>query len=488
MKPRPTTVSILLAACLCANVATSYAQATDPPYLNQFPAASRIRNEIKGTDAVDTSARIMAAFDVLIETVRKMSGERYRRNYTTPDEQKFDGRYNDALEPYTYRTNAPPQAEQARWNGLRLQYRTDPAFRDELFRQFFPPGFKELYEKTVGQSGAPTATSQAVGTSTLNVVSGIPATPGKSNPLAGGGVALLKGKDRPDPMRPDYKVQLRNRAAAEGRLDLQGRSTIGGLVPGEYYALVIGVQPGATRVFETPVVIGPGVNTVTITDNNTAVASGSSPRASAPAASLNGASPPAAQDPDLVKAATAKVDTRVAGIQLGEPFRFPECNLFEVRPARSPCIPIEAGGLAGELLQMGGAEVDPNIKTVALPSDNCPTWTPVNCRAYITLYEGRMVGVALLTKGRGVVSAAKAELQEKYGRPTGFINATITPDEGNPFKVTDPEWILPGIHVEFETVLKEGDRVNLSNGVVRIETTNAYARRLAKSKTVKRKL
>lgn len=213
-------------------------------------------------------------------------------------------------------------------------------------------------------------------------------------------------------------------------------------------------------------------------------------RANVPPSAASSSVPPLAADvvdSDVIKAKGAKVDTRVAGIQIGEPFRFSDCNLLDVRP-KSVCIPIDEAGWFGEVVRDLQPDADPNIKTVMLPNDNCPTWTPTNCRAYITLYQGRIVGVALLTKGRGVVTAAKAELQEKYGRPTGFNNATVTPDEGNSFKVSDPEWILPGIHVEFETVLKDGDRVNLSNGVVRIETASAYARRLQKSKTVKKKL
>jgi hypothetical protein len=190
----------------------------------------------------------------------------------------------------------------------------------------------------------------------------------------------------------------------------------------------------------------------------------------------------------VIKAKGAKVDTSVAGIQLGEPFRFSECGLFEVRPSSGPCIPLEEGAFLGDLFKMAMPDADPNIKTVTLPKDSCPEWTSLDCRAYVTLHEGRIVGVAILTKGRGVVTATKAELQEKYGRPTGFVHATITPDQGNPFKVSDPEWILPGLHVEFETVLREGDRVNLLNGVVRIETSSAYARRLEKSRKIKRKL
>jgi hypothetical protein len=61
---------------------------------------------------------------------------------------------------------------------------------------------------------------------------------------------------------------------------------------------------------------------------------------------------------------------------------------------------------------------------------------------------------------------------------------------GNPFKVSSPEWLLAGIHVEYEVIQKmdDGGRVNLDNGVVRIELASAYKRRMEVINTPKRKL
>jgi hypothetical protein len=56
--------------------------------------------------------------------------------------------------------------------------------------------------------------------------------------------------------------------------------------------------------------------------------------------------------------------------------------------------------------------------------------------------------------------------------------ATVTPDTGNPFKVSNLEWSLPGLHVRYDVVLHDDTRViNYMQGVVRIETEAAYERR-----------
>ena len=61
----------------------------------------------------------------------------------------------------------------------------------------------------------------------------------------------------------------------------------------------------------------------------------------------------------------------------------------------------------------------------------------------------------------------------------------MTPDVGNPFPITDLVWTLPGLRVEFQPVRRtedDPDRVRITEGVVRIETEQAYQLRQSETK------
>ena len=198
-----------------------------------------------------------------------------------------------------------------------------------------------------------------------------------------------------------------------------------------------------------------------------------------------------AVDPDIVKAKAAKVDTNVLGMELGNPLPFKACP-FMVLNLGENCVEdrAENAGLFGALMGTitSQVKVDPEIRTVHLVEDSCPSWAV--CAVYVRVRDDRIVGVYVLTKGRNVERSTTNELIAKYGRPIGFNVSTITPDVGNPFKVSSPEWLLAGIHVEYEVIQKmdDGGRVNLDNGVVRIELASAYKRRMEVINTPKRKL
>ena len=62
----------------CLWIASSHqrAQATNPPYLRQFPSVERVKAEIKGTDAMETAARQMGAFWRVQQIIKDLSGFR----------------------------------------------------------------------------------------------------------------------------------------------------------------------------------------------------------------------------------------------------------------------------------------------------------------------------------------------------------------------------------------------------------------------------
>jgi hypothetical protein len=48
-----------------------------PPYLSQFPTVERLKAQIKGTDLVDTQARLTQAFSLLNHMIQDLAGRRY---------------------------------------------------------------------------------------------------------------------------------------------------------------------------------------------------------------------------------------------------------------------------------------------------------------------------------------------------------------------------------------------------------------------------
>jgi hypothetical protein len=124
------------------------------------------------------------------------------------------------------------------------------------------------------------------------------------------------------------------------------------------------------------------------------------------------------------------------------------------------------------------------VAVIELDADSCPTWMST-CTVNATLQDGNLVRVELTTKGRGVEQVTGTELRGKYGPPTSSMPGTVTPDVGNPFAVTDLIWSLPGLRVEFQPVRRTEDdpnRVRTTEGVVRIETEQAYQMRQSETK------
>ncbi len=172
----------------------------------------------------------------------------------------------------------------------------------------------------------------------------------------------------------------------------------------------------------------------------------------------------------------------VVGLKFGEAVVLPKCPTFSMMAEN--CV---YGGseMVESVLKGIGIDLDtstPNV--VTLGTDNCPSWV-TGCSAYISIHDGRLDGITLLTNGRNSVNAVTRDLTAKFGKPTRTKAGIITPDTGNPFNVNEPEWDLPGLRVRYEVVRRdEGDegRIHTDQGVVRIMTDAEFLRQVKATK------
>lgn len=116
------------------------AQATNPPYLSEMPPVERILREIRGADADQTAARQMGTFLQFKGMIETMAGGRRYRNELTPDEQRLIGAYYGA-----YWEIAKTKPEYQKFTGLK-GFDIDPAWRKQLFDQYFSPEFRAVYD------------------------------------------------------------------------------------------------------------------------------------------------------------------------------------------------------------------------------------------------------------------------------------------------------------------------------------------------------
>jgi len=214
----------------------------------------------------------------------------------------------------------------------------------------------------------------------------------------------------------------------------------------------------------------------------------------------------ASNDPSIVRAKAAKVDLGVfaGSIHLGEPLRLPRCpytknfiGLPELGDIEQDCEDVSPpmDGMAADaintLTQMlpAGKPVkpgdlpDPNVRFIRLVDDHCPSWMDGNA-ASVRISSNGVERVVFNTKGRVVQSKVAEELMAKYGVAHYSNEGMITPDVGNAFKVTNMDWVLPGLRVEYKVIEPdENGRVKVDgNGYVRIETEAGYQARIAAEK------
>lgn len=192
---------------------------------------------------------------------------------------------------------------------------------------------------------------------------------------------------------------------------------------------------------------------------------------------------PAADDPAIAKAVAAKVDTEVFGIQLGDPFTLPACQMFQIGGAGLQTCHAALDDMLAKFARPGGLNPDPvDIKTVYLATDKCPSWVN-QCTLVVRSYAGRVGFIGVFTKGPGVDAQVRNVLEEKYGGWSLKNDATVVPGntDRQPFKITQYWWNLPGLYIHYQPVWStdDGETPNIREGLIRIETETSRKLRLA---------
>jgi hypothetical protein len=136
-------LAVLFAAIAAADL---FSQATNPPYLAEFPAVDKVAQAMKTADPDETAARQMAALQQLIKIVQDMAGPRILKSGYTPDENKFRTNYNAAY--YKIAQSNP------KYGGFTAMRNLDIStqFRNELIAKTFNSSFADEYAKAVGLS------------------------------------------------------------------------------------------------------------------------------------------------------------------------------------------------------------------------------------------------------------------------------------------------------------------------------------------------
>ncbi len=203
---------------------------------------------------------------------------------------------------------------------------------------------------------------------------------------------------------------------------------------------------------------------------------------------------PAASDPSVAKAAKAKVDTTVFGIQLGDPLNLPACPMFQVGGAGMQTCYASLIDMVGDMArQFGGASTVPaNVKTVYLGANECPSWVN-ECTLVVTLYDGKVGAVGVFTKGPSVDRKVREVLAEKYGKWKYSRPGTVTPSNADKadIQIVSNYWELPGLFVQYQPIWfdEDGNTPDIREGLIRVETeTAAKLRASAKSKAPKPKM
>ena len=216
-------------------------------------------------------------------------------------------------------------------------------------------------------------------------------------------------------------------------------------------------------------------------------------------------------DPSIAKAKAGKVDLGLFAntIRIGEILRLPRCpyttgfagipeigeitqDCEDVTPPMSGAAADAVNSVTSMLIGMMGASStsskttapDPNIHFIVLLEDHSLSWMNSN-RAIVHLApNGTIDRVVILTKGREVQKRVTDDLVSKYGMEHFSEEGTVTPKQGNTVKLTNSDWILPGLMVEYKALaIDENGNVQLDGqGYVRIETETAYKERVADEK------
>jgi hypothetical protein len=206
-----------------------------------------------------------------------------------------------------------------------------------------------------------------------------------------------------------------------------------------------------------------------------------------------GCSGPAASDPAIAKAMSANVDTKIFGIQLGDPFDIPACPMFQIAAAGAKtcysALVDQVGAISRDI--GGNAAIPKNVKTVYLGVNECPSWVS-ECTLVVTLYERKVGAVGVFTKGPSVDKAVQNALSEKYGQWKYIQPATVTPGDSAKEKIPIivRYWELPGLYIHYQPIWssEDGETPDIREGMIRVETESARNMRNAAPKRAKPKM
>lgn len=146
-----------LAAAGLARAQTLTAQASDPPYLRDFPSVDRVKQAMRVSDPRETALRQIGAFWQLQEILKVLSGRREFRGFT-PGEGKLIGEYGVAE---YYAAQAADSAFPGPYGNMRklsdntpYRYaRTDPRFGVEgieVFKTLLTPAIQDQFDQVAG--------------------------------------------------------------------------------------------------------------------------------------------------------------------------------------------------------------------------------------------------------------------------------------------------------------------------------------------------
>jgi len=132
------------------------AQATDPPYLSQFPSVERVKKAMVVSDPRETALRQIGALWQLEEILKALSGHREFRGFT-PDEQKVLGAYQVAEYYVAKAVDSAFPGPYGEWkkvsdNTPYRYMRTDPRFGVEGVQTWtlLPAAVQDQYYTIIG--------------------------------------------------------------------------------------------------------------------------------------------------------------------------------------------------------------------------------------------------------------------------------------------------------------------------------------------------
>lgn len=139
-----------------ARAASLGAQATDPPYLSQFPAVERVKQTMAVADPRETALRQLGALWQLQEIIKALSGRREFRGFT-PDEGKLIGDYSTAHYYIGKAIDSTYPGPYGRWpkvsaNTPHNYSRTDPRFGVEGIDtwKLLPAAVQDQFYQVIG--------------------------------------------------------------------------------------------------------------------------------------------------------------------------------------------------------------------------------------------------------------------------------------------------------------------------------------------------